>query len=124
MTERRLALGRRGEARARRFLRRKGLRIIARNWRHPLGELDLVARDGDVVVFVEVRTARRVFAGGPAMTVGPDKRRRLARLAQAWLQRSRWRPDGVRFDVVAVVHHGWLRWTITHYPNAFEVASR
>ncbi|TNF30037.1 MAG: YraN family protein [Deltaproteobacteria bacterium] len=121
MTEARRALGRRGEARARRYLRRHGLRLVARNWRCELGELDVIARDGDTVVFVEVRTASGDgFAGGPVYTVGPEKQRRLIRLARAWLRQSRWRPTAIRFDVVAVRRRGWWRWEIDWYRRAFE----
>ncbi|MGM0574154.1 MAG: YraN family protein [Myxococcota bacterium] len=114
-------LGRAGERRAARYLRRRGLRIVERNWTCPHGELDLLARDGDQLVVVEVRTARTDFAGGPERTVGPDKRRRLARLARLWLARSRWRPASIRFDVVGVVRRGWLRWEVRWIPHAFEV---
>lgn len=118
----RARLGRRGEAKARRYLRRRGLRVVATNWRHPSGgELDLIARDGDVLVIVEVRTARTTFAGGPAQTIGPDKQRRLARLAQLYLQQPPFEPRGVRFDVVGVVYRGPLRWEITWYRDAFQV---
>ena len=121
MTEARLRLGRAGEARARRFLKRQGLRIIATNWRDAAGELDIVARDRDTVVFVEVRSSSGTgFAGGPAWTVGPDKQRRLMRLARAWLARSRWVPEAVRFDVVAVRKLGWWRWEVSWHRSAFE----
>ena len=119
---RRQALGRAGERRAWRFLKRKGLRLVARNWRCDLGELDLIARDGERVVFIEVRTtaSSAPFSGAPEHTVGPDKQRRLRRLARAWLAKSTWRPQGVRFDVVALKRHSWLRWDIRYYPNAFD----
>ena len=115
-------LGRAGERRAWRYLRRQGLRLIARNWRCELGELDLIARQENTVVFIEVRSAgaSRPFAGAPEHTVGPEKQRRLRRLARTWLQRSPWTPEGVRFDVVALERKGWLRWEIRHYPNAFD----
>ena len=118
----RQALGRAGERKAAKWLTRQGLRLIARNWRCDLGELDLIARDGDTVVFVEVRTAgtETPFAGSPEATVGPEKQRRLKRLAHAWLARSTWRPDAVRFDVIAVHRRRWLRWDVRHYPGAFE----
>ena len=119
---RRKALGRAGERKAWRFLRRRGLRLIARNWSCSVGELDLIARDGDAVVFVEVRTtaSKAPFAGAPEHTVGPEKQRRLRRLARAWLAASKWKPSAVRFDVVGVTRRGWLRWDLRHYPSAFE----
>ena len=118
----RRALGRTGERKAWRYLRRTGLRLVARNWRCEFGELDIIARRGDAVVFVEVRSsgARRPFAGAPEHTVGPEKQRRVARLARAWLARSKWKPSEVRFDVVAVERRSWLRWDVRHYPCAFE----
>ncbi|PKN55728.1 MAG: YraN family protein [Deltaproteobacteria bacterium HGW-Deltaproteobacteria-14] len=121
MTRARQRLGRKGERRAARFLRRHEMRIVERNWRCPQGELDIIARDGDAVVIVEVRTSSgEGFAGGPVWTVGPDKQRRLIRLARLWLRQTRWRPASVRFDVVAVRRLGWLRWTIDWYRRAFE----
>ena len=97
------------------------MRIVERNWRCPQGELDIIARDGDTAVIVEVRTSSGDgFAGGPVFTVGPDKQRRLIRLARLWLRQARWQPAAVRFDVVAVRRLGWLRWTVEWYRRAFE----
>lgn len=121
MTDRRW-LGRRGEAIAARYLRRRGLRVLHRGWRCGQGELDLVARDGDVLVIVEVRTARTAFAGGPVATVGPRKQQKLRALAARYLGDLRWRPDGVRFDVVGVVRRGLWRWDVEWIPHAFESA--
>ncbi len=113
-------LGRRGEAKARRYLKRRGLRVLARNWTHQGGELDIVARDGDVLVIVEVRTASKEgFAGGPAHTVGREKQRRLTRLAVAYRKRAAWRPRATRFDVIAVNHLGPLRWRLKWFKSAF-----
>jgi putative endonuclease len=118
----RQALGRAGERKAWRFLKRRGLRLITRNWCCDLGELDLIARDGDIVVFIEVRTtaSKAPFAGAPEHTVGPDKQRRVKRLGRAWLAKSAWQPQGVRFDVVALNRRSWFRWDIRYYPSAFE----
>ena len=118
----RQSLGRAGERRAWRYLKRQGLRLIARNWRCSAGELDLVARKGDTLVVVEVRSSAssRPFAGAPVHTVGPEKRRRLKRLARLWLAQSPWKPEAVRFDVVTLERRAWLRWNIQHFPSAFE----
>ena len=99
----RQALGRAGEARAWRYLRSKGLRLITKNWRCKLGELDLIARQGDTLVIVEVRTtaSKRPFAGTPECTVGLEKQRRIRRLARLWLTQSSWQPESIRFDVVS-----------------------
>jgi len=115
-----MRLGRTGERKAGRFLRRKGLLLLERNWRCPGGELDLLARQGDTLVVVEVRTSAAGFAGGPAYTVGPEKRRRIERLTRRWLLRSSWIPESVRFDVISVERSAWWRWRISWIQSAFE----
>jgi len=116
----RQALGRLGERKAARYLRRRGLRIVTRNWRCPIGEIDLIATDGDCLVFVEVRTSASGYAGGPAYTVGPHKRRKLIQLAQIWLRGARHAPDSIRFDVVAIVRRSWWRFELDWIQGAFE----
>jgi putative endonuclease len=108
----RRTLGACGEILAARWLHRRGYSVLARNVRTRHGEIDLIARDGRTLVFVEVKTRR---VGGryairadqdPLLGLGPQQRRRLRRLAAAWLSdRSGPRPrtDAVRFDVIAVV---------------------
>ena len=114
----------RGERAAARYLKRRGYRIVARRDRlWHLDEVDLVAVDGRTVVFVEVKTRRDQQHGHPAEAVGPDKQRRLARLARTFLKRHGLLDYPARFDVVAVTwpEHA-RRPTIEHIPNAFEAA--
>ncbi len=117
-------LGHRGEKAAARHLKRLGYRIVARRdrlWR--LDEVDLVAVDGRTVVFVEVKTRRDQEHGHPAEAVGPDKQRRLSRLATAFLKRHGLLDRPARFDVVAVTWPDHARRPlIEHIPNAFEAA--
>jgi putative endonuclease len=101
----RQGLGAAGERLAAERLRRLGYRILDTNWRQPpLGEMDIVAQDGECLVFVEVRTRRGDLFGSPEESMTPRKRQRLASLAQAWLQANR--PDDLeprwRIDLVAV----------------------
>src|SRR3712207_7747855 len=77
-------LGDQGEREAARFLRRRGLRILVRNYRTPQGEIDLIARDGATPVFVEVKSRRR---GTPAEAVTPEKQRKLTLAALHFLKR-------------------------------------
>jgi putative endonuclease len=95
--------GRDGEDEAARFLDGQGLTLLARNVRVGGGEIDLVAEDGETVVFVEVKWRRDVSRGSPAEAVTPVKRRKLLSAARAWLAQN---PSGarreVRFDVVAI----------------------
>lgn len=115
-------LGQAGEAIAARYLEARGLRIVARNLRSRLGELDLVARDGGVLVFVEVKTRRGPSGDPPQAAVGARKQTRLARLALGYLAREWLRDLACRFDVVAVTldpDGGPPR--VEYFPGAFAV---
>jgi len=95
-------VGRRGESLACRALKRQGYHILARRLRSRLGEVDIVAREGAVLVFIEVKTRRSGKFGRPVDAVGPRKRRKLITLARAFLKRRRLGEEPVRFDVVSV----------------------
>ena len=97
------ALGRRGEAIAARHLVRSGLTIVERNWRCPQGEIDLVARDRDELVFVEVKTRSSVAYGHPLEAITPRKLARLRRLAGAWCLAHPDERASIRIDAVAVI---------------------
>lgn len=97
------SLGRYGETLAARYLVAHGMVLIDRNWRCPAGEIDLVLRDGDVLVVCEVKTRSSLDFGTPHEAVTPDKVARLRRLAAAWLAAHAGRPAGVRLDLVAVL---------------------
>jgi putative endonuclease len=99
----RLALGAYGERLAARHLVEQGLVVLDRNWRCPVGEIDLVLRDGDDIVFCEVKTRRGTAYGSPAAAVTPDKVRRLRHLARLWLAEAGVRGPALRFDVVEVL---------------------
>jgi putative endonuclease len=103
MTTERQAVGAYGERVAARHLQKLGLVVLDRNWRCPDGELDLVLRDGEDLVFCEVKTRRTEGFGPPAEAVTADKVRRLRRLAGLWLARAGVRPRAMRFDVVEVL---------------------
>lgn len=99
-------IGRIGEQLAARHLEAEGCAIVDRNWRPATrqlrGELDIVASDGAVIVFCEVKTRRRASAGSPAEAVDRRKHTQLRRLAAAWLLASPHTGAPVRFDVIAV----------------------
>ena len=96
------AVGRFGERVAADHLTAAGLEVLERNWRCDIGELDLVAADGDELVVVEVKTRRSATYGSPAEAVTWRKLARLRRLAAAWLAAHDAHPRSVRIDVVAV----------------------
>jgi putative endonuclease len=97
-----IELGRAGEDVAAAYLRSKGMHVIDRNWRCPIGEIDLVAVDGGCLVVCEVKTRRSRIAGEPVEAVTPEKVRRLRRLALAWVEAHAGPRRTLRIDVVAV----------------------
>jgi putative endonuclease len=102
MTRQRLALGKAGENLACQELERRGYAIIARGWRQRAGEIDIIARHGRILVFVEVKArAGRAF-GEAAEAVSRRKRRRLVQLARMYLARHRQLESPCRFDVVTI----------------------
>ncbi|MEJ2744403.1 MAG: YraN family protein [bacterium] len=102
LSMRRDELGVEGERLAERFLRKRGYRILARNFRCPRGEIDLVARDGATVVFVEVKGKRTGKFGSPLEAVTARKRRRLALVANYYLTAFKLHHLRTRFDVVGI----------------------
>jgi putative endonuclease len=144
VTNHRPWLGREGEARAARFLEDRGYRIVARNVRADRVEIDLIARHGKMLVFVEVKSRRKSEHGHAAEAVDGRKQRRLRRGAHAWLASNpieARRTRGRRFDVVTCLLDGHLRadlqshlwvgaqkettapetarWSIEHWEGAF-----
>ena len=99
--DRRRATGRRGEEIAVEHLASRGYRIVDLNWRTRFGELDIVARQGDTLVFVEVRTRATGGFGTAGESVGPAKQRQLRRMAEQYLQ-LRAPSASARIDVVTV----------------------
>jgi putative endonuclease len=95
-------VGQRGEDAAARLLVDRGYEILHRNWRCRLGEFDIIALDGSTLVICEVKTRRSAFAGTAAEAVGPEKRRRLIRLATAYILATRSSDVSIRFDVIAI----------------------
>ena len=113
-------LGDRGERTAAEYLRRRGFRVLVRSYRTAQGEVDLICRDGDVVVFVEVKARKR---GHPAEAVDRQKQRRLTLAALHFLKRHGLLEARARFDVVAITWpEGGTPSRIEHLPNAFEAA--
>jgi putative endonuclease len=116
------ALGQAGEAAAARFLARRGLVILARNLRSRLGEIDLVARDGATLVFVEVKARRGVLGDPPEAAVDARKRARLTRLALGYLAARRLGERSCRFDVVGVsLDEAGGVTRVRHLPHAFDL---
>jgi putative endonuclease len=117
----RIGTGKKGEDIAVEYLKQAGYRILERNYRCIFGEIDIVARDGDTTVLVEVKSRRSERFGPPQASVGPAKQRKLSMLALHYLKDKRLLNGNARFDVVAVMlspsgHRVEL------IPNAFDLA--
>lgn len=116
MTAAHIELGSAGEDLAAEWYRTNGFEVLDRNWRCPIGEIDLVVRRGRLLVVVEVKTRRTDAYGVPALAVTAPKQRRLRRLAATWLAAHRTRPrPEVRFDVASVTGSD-----VVVYERAFE----
>ncbi len=121
MTFARLSVGRRGEELAAAYLAKVGYRIIERNYRCVFGELDIVAEEGDSIVFIEVKSRRSAAYGDPQLAVDFRKQKKISMAALDYLEKKRQHNRNARFDVVAVklLPAGT---TIELIKNAFELA--
>ncbi len=99
------ALGRRGEDLAHRYLRSAGFTVLARNYRPGGGqsEVDIVARDGDILVFVEVKSRTSAEYGAPDRAIGSEKQKQITRAARRYAARAGIEWNRVRFDTVSVI---------------------
>lgn len=114
-----LATGRRGEKQAERFLKKAGYKILGRRVRAGKhDEIDLIARQDDTMVFVEVKTRKNETMGRPSAAVSRDKRRKLSRAAVTFLQKRKLRPPYIRFDIIEVIDEPP---EIRHIENAFQL---
>lgn len=115
-------LGRRGEAAAAHYLDLRGYEILDRNWTCPAGEADIVARDGEYIVFCEVKTRRGVDKGFPCEAVTAKKRHKYELIAAWYLKDYDELDIPVRFDIVDILVVASDRAMIRHIVNAFGVA--
>lgn len=115
-----IRFGKRGEDIACRTLTNLGLEILCRNYSGPHGEIDVVARDGSVLCFIEVKTRRHSFRSRPADAVTIDKKRKIIRTARRYLRRIGHPPIVFRFDIVEVVFARNRLAEVRHWPNEFS----
>ena len=125
---RRARLGPHGERLAAKFLRRQGMKVLARNYRCPVGEADLIVLDGstrprqgaETIVFVEVKTKASDHFTNPESAVNAEKRRRIKKVAGYYLASRATEGLNVRYDIVAVVIRKGEKARIRHIPAAFQ----
>ncbi len=120
MSKKRISLGKRGEDIAVQHLRSKGFRIEARNYRQKTGEIDIICKDDDTYVFVEVKTRKHTGFGHPTEAVDSRKQRQIYRTALLYLSSNNLLDKPVRFDVIGVLCDQAIP-NITHITGAFEV---
>jgi putative endonuclease len=113
--------GRFGEEVAKKHLRRLGLKYLTANFRTARGEVDLVFRDDDCLVFIEVKTRSSETWGRPAAAVKQDRRRRLTRTALDYLRLLKNPPVKIRFDIVEVLLKDGKVREVRHLPNSFPM---
>jgi putative endonuclease len=121
MTRERLELGRRGEELALKKIKRLGYTCIARNYRCALGEVDLIAKDGDTLVFIETKTRKGASLAYAKEAIDARKKRQLSKVALAFMKANNCCEVKSRFDVVAVSLQGNQE-RIEVIKNAFELA--
>ena len=115
-------VGREGEALAAAYLKKKAYRILKKNYHCPLGEIDIIAMDGDTICFVEVKTRSTGEYDRPQVAVHKNKQQKLSKLALWFLRENQLLEARARFDVVAITRRGGLN-EIEHFVNAFDVRS-
>lgn len=112
-------LGKEGEALAVSFLRKKGLKIVEKNYRTAFGEIDIIAKDKQVIVFIEVKTRSDNAFGYPFEAVNTRKREKIRKVALSFMKKYK-RELPARFDVLSItIHEG--KEHIEHFKDAFEV---
>ncbi len=116
-------LGKKGEAIALQFLKKKGYRILEKNYMCKLGEIDLIAQEKDTLAFVEVKTRRSTTFGPPQMAVGQKKQEQMSKAALHFLKERRLEEAKARFDVVAILF-GPQGAEIELIRNAFDLQYR
>ncbi|HVO67560.1 MAG TPA: YraN family protein [Syntrophales bacterium] len=98
----RIRTGKRGEDIAVAYLKKAGYRIVERNYKCPFGEIDIVAKDGNTVVFVEVKSRKSEEFGDPQVAVGLEKQKKISKISLKYLEEKHLYPCNARFDVVAI----------------------
>lgn len=119
MSKQRISLGKWGEDAAVNYLRHAGFKIVARNYQHKFGEIDIVASKDSTFIFIEVKTRSSVRYGHPAEAITYRKKRQISKAALAYVTRHQLTEYPVRFDVVSVIKKPQGA-EISHLESAFE----
>ncbi|MBN1870317.1 MAG: YraN family protein [Candidatus Omnitrophica bacterium] len=121
MTNKKIQLGQMGEEAAVAFLEREGYHILQRNFRNPLGEIDIIAKEGDTICFIEVKTRKTDAFGSPLESITKAKQRKIMHVALSYLKGRERIEANARFDVVSVFLNDEEPPRVSILKNAFEV---
>jgi len=121
LSDSRITLGKRGEVIAALFLKAKGFKIIQRNYRQKIGEIDIIARQDEWLVFIEVKARKSVRFGQPFEAVTKAKQAQIGRVALDYMTRNKLSDQPVRFDVISILFNRKGDPEIEHLPNCFEL---
>lgn len=119
MKDKRKSLGNWGEQIAKEFLLAEGYKLIAENWRNRSGEIDLIMQDGNIVIFIEVRTKESISFGIGVESITAQKRIKIREMAANFLQYKSWWDKPLRFDLITIDKNG-SEYKITHLKNILE----
>ena len=120
MSKARITLGKKGENLATDYLKQQGLSIVEQNYRQKTGEIDIIARDGNCLVFVEVKTRNSVQYGMPYEAVTARKQMQISKTALDYLTRNKLADQAARFDVISIIMKKDGKAEIEHLPNCFD----
>lgn len=123
MTDTRKELGERGEKAAQLFMIERGYEILETNWRCSYGEIDIIAREGDELIFCEVKTRKTTSAGIPEEAVTAQKRERYRKMARLYLARNEVPHATVRFDVIGIYALNETQALLRYVRHAFDATS-
>ena len=122
MSKNRIKLGVLGENLAADYLTTRGHTILARNYRKNTGEIDIIARDGEYLVFIEVKTRTNLLFGQPYEAVTLRKQAQISRVALGYITINKLHNQAMRFDVISVLIQANGKTEINHLPGCFEAA--
>ena len=111
-------IGRWGEQKAKKFLKEKGYKILSKNFRVKQGEIDLIVKKENLLVFVEVKTRKNNFFGPPQAAVNFEKQRKIRTIAKIFLLKNNFKSYKKRFDVISIIYDS-EKLEIEHYKNTF-----
>ncbi|MFC1645555.1 YraN family protein [Candidatus Omnitrophota bacterium] len=124
MNNTKLELGRKGEDAAVDFLKRKGYKIIERNYRNKLGEIDVIAKDSNTLCFIEVKTRTNFKFGYPQEAITNFKQKKINRVALSYLKQYNLLNISARFDIISVVFNKQDKFDIEIIKDAFSLEGK